>query len=321
MQACNTRDCSGKSHKPPSSSLLKTTMFKNLILYRIQSLPLDVMAINESMQSMAFIPCGPSQGKSAGWVPPRAEHGLFLESVGGHWIAKLMIETKAVPSDVVRRELDKRKAEIEQQTGRKPGKKESRDIVDEIWLSMMPHAFPKQASILVWIDPTAMTLVIDTSSQAKADGVVTALVQSIPGLELSLVSTRTSPSTAMAEWLSSREAPAGFSIDRECELKACDESKAVVRYSKHSLDISEVPGHIHAGKMPTKLAMTWNDRVSFVLTAGLEIKKLEFLDVVFEGAKEGQDDGFDADVAIATGELTKLIPDLIDALGGLAQLD
>jgi len=56
--------------------------------------------------------------------------------------------------------------------------------------------------------------------------------------------------------------------------------------------------------------------VSFVLTEGLQLKKLAFLDVVFEGASSDKDDGFDADAAIATGELSKLLPDLIDALGG-----
>ncbi|MDX4958199.1 recombination-associated protein RdgC, partial [Delftia acidovorans] len=61
-------------------------------------------------------------------------------------------------------------------------------------------------------------------------------------------------------------------------------------------------------------AMTWDDRVSFVLTQGLQLRKVAMLDVVTE-SKDG-DGGFDADVAIATGELSKLIPDLIDALGG-----
>ncbi|WP_159880956.1 recombination-associated protein RdgC, partial [Raoultella sp. 18111] len=59
----------------------------------------------------------------------------------------------------------------------------------------------------------------------------------------------------------------------------------------------------------------WVDLVAFVLPEGLQIKKVSFLDTVFEG--RGQDDsGFDTDVAIATGELSKLIPDLIEALGG-----
>ena len=61
--------------------------------------------------------------------------------------------------------------------------------------------------------------------------------------------------------------------------------------------------------------MTWDDRVSFLLTEGLQIKKIALLDAVMDG--QSQDDGgFDADVAIATGELSRLIPDLIEALGG-----
>lgn len=67
--------------------------------------------------------------------------------------------------------------------------------------------------------------------------------------------------------------------------------------------------------MPTKLAMTWDDRVSFVLTEGLQIKNITLLDAVMDG--QSQDDGgFDTDVAIAIGELSRLIPHLIEALGG-----
>ncbi len=123
----------------------------------------------------------------------------------------------------------------------------------------------------------------------------------------------------MAHWLKEQEPPEGFTVDRECELKACDESKAVVKYGHHPLDIAEVQAHIDAGKLPTKLALTWDDRVSFVLTEGLQLKKLAFLDAVFDDQDSDHDDkGFDTDVAIATGELSNLIPDLIEALGGEA---
>jgi recombination associated protein RdgC len=109
-------------------------------------------------------------------------------------------------------------------------------------------------------------------------------------------------------------------VDRECELKAADESRAVVRYTRHALDTDEVSQHIAMGKVPTRLALTWSDRVSFVLTEALQLKKVAFLETVFEGAAaspaDGKDDNFDADVAIATGELRKLIPDLLEALGG-----
>jgi recombination associated protein RdgC len=217
---------------------------------------------------------------------------------------------------VVNRKAQERVAQIEATTGRKPGKKETRDLKDDIRLELLPMAFTKQSRTLVWIDREANLLVMDASSQARADELVTLLVQSLPGLALSLVNTQTSPSAAMADWLVSQEAPQGFSVDRECELKAADESKAVVRYARHRLDTDEVKQHIEGGKMPTRLALTWNEHVSFVLTEGLQLKKMAFLEVVFEGKTQGKDDGFDADVAISTGELQKALPDLLEALGG-----
>ena len=46
-------------------------------------------------------------------------------------------------------------------------------------------------------------------------------------------------------------------------------------------------------------------------------KKIKLLDVVLENrGPASADEGFDADVAITTGELRGLLPDLIEALGG-----
>jgi recombination associated protein RdgC len=293
-------------------------VFKNVIMYRIApGWSLTTEEVEARLQDNPFVECGASQEKSMGWVAPRGEaNGPLLETVAGQWILQLMTETRALPASVVNRKTQERVAQIEASTGRKPGKKETRDLKDDIRLELLPMAFTKQSSTRVWIDREAQLLVTDAGSQARADELVTLLVQSLPGLALSLVNTQISPSAAMADWLVSQEAPQGFSVDRECELKAADESKAVVRYARHRLDTDEVRQHIEGGKMPTRLALTWNDRVSLVLTEGLQLKKLAFLDVVFEGASTGKDDGFDADVAIATGELQKALPELLAALGG-----
>ncbi len=62
--------------------------------------------------------------------------------------------------------------------------------------------------------------------------------------------------------------------------------------------------------------------MSFVLTEQFAIKKIKLLDVVLEGqeASGKGDNGFDADVAISTGELGQLIPGLVEALGGPLKL-
>jgi len=292
-------------------------VFKNMIVYRIApEWQVELTQLEEALAKAPFQECGATQEKSSGWVPPRGEaHGLLAESVGGHWMLRFQWEAKMLPATVLARKVKEKAAQIEQQTGRKPGKKETKELKEEAKLDLLPMAFTKQGGTWVWIDPQAHLLVLDTGAQGRADEVVSLLVEHLPGLSLALLDTQTSPQAAMALWLKEQEPPAGFSIDRECELKAPDETKAVVRYARHPLDIEEVQGHIEAGKLPTKLAMSWDDRVSFVLTEGLQLKKVAFLDTVFEG--QAQDDGgFDADVAIATGELSQLIPDLIAALGG-----
>ena len=292
------------------------------MIYRMTAgWPEVVATLEDALEEARFTECGASQEKSVGWVEPRGhEHGALVEVVGGQWLMKLMIEVKVIPASVVKRKVQEQLDHIEATTGRKPGKKERRDISEDARLALLPVAFTKQGSVQVWVDPTAGILVTDAGSQGKADEVMTWLIKAVNGLVVQLVSTQTSPSAAMALWLSTQEGPPDFTVDRECELKAADESRAVVRYTRHALDTEEVSQHIAMGKVPTRLALTWSDRVSFVLTDTLQLKKVSFLETVFEGAAaapgDTQDDNFDADMAIATGELRKLIPDLLEALGG-----
>ncbi len=293
-------------------------MFKNVMVYRIgEGWRPSLEQIEQALDAERFVPCGASQEKAIGWIEPRGDaHGPLVETVSGQRILKLKIETRGVPGSVVTRKAKERSAQIEITEGRKPGKKEMREIKEDVKLSLMPMAFSKEASVWVWIDPDAELLVIDAGSQGKADEVITMLVKSFAGLSLALINTQMSPQSAMASWLITQESPASFSVDRECELKAADESKSVVRYVRHALDTDEVKQHVEGGKLPTRLALTWEGRVSFSLTEALQLKKVTFLDVVFEATSAEKDEGFDADVAIATGELTKLLPDLFVALGG-----
>ncbi len=292
-----------------------------MIVYRIApQWRIGLEELEAALQKAPFDACGATQERAVGFVPPRGEaHGPLAESVGGQWVLRFMVEAKVLPGSVLARKVQEKVDQIERETGRKPGKKEKRDLKDEARLDLLPMAFTKMGSMWVWIDPQAHTLVLDTGSQARADEVVSQLVELLPaGFAVALLHTHTSPQTAMAHWLKEQDPPAGFTVDRECELKSPDETKAVVRYARHPLDIEEVQQHIAAGKLPTRLALTWDERVSFVLTEGLQLKKIAFLDAVFEG--QAQDEGgFDADVAIATGELARLIPDLIEALDGEAE--
>jgi recombination associated protein RdgC len=296
-------------------------MLKSAIIYRIAAgwtMP-NLEALEEALGANRFAACGPTQTESYGWVEPRGEkHGPLVESVGGQIVLNLRTEVRSVPASAVKEAVDARCVVIEQQTGRKPGKKQKNELKEEVLLELLPRAFTKSSVTTIWLDPKNLTLVVGAGSVSKADKVTTALVQAFSmgdGISLHLIGTKTSPSTAMSTWLRTQEAPYAFSVDRECELKL---DGSAVRYSRHTLEITEIVEHIRQGKVATQLAMTWNGRVSFVLTDTMLVKKVEFLEGVFEGKSAEDKSGFDADVAISTGELSRLFPDLFEALDGEA---
>ena len=297
-------------------------MFKNLLLYRLGadwSATLD--DVNAALDKGRFVACGATTPASAGWVEPRGEaHAPLVEAVDGQWLLRLMVERKVVPGSVIKQRIDELAAQIEHQTGRAPGKKQKKELKDQALLELLPMAFAKRGSVGVWIARGERLLVIDAGSAGMADEVLTLLAQALPGFSATIINTAQSPATAMADWLVSGEPPSNFSIDHDCELKATDGDKPVVRYARHVLDLPEIREHIAAGKRPTRLALTWQDRVSFVLTEGLQVKKLVFLDGVYEGRAAQKGENFEADAAIATGELAPLIGELIDALGGEQQI-
>ena len=304
-------------------------MFKSATFFRIAAdfaLP-PLEALEEALQSAQFMSCGATQAESIGWVPPRGNKSTVLvEAVDGSVILRLCIERRPLPASAVKDAVEQLVEKYKQETGReRVSAKIKKEFKEEAVLNLLPRAFTKRSSTTLWIDPVNKFLVVDSGSLAGADKVVSNLIEAIsevpgsrPGIMAKPVQTMMAAGTAMAHWLSNREAPVSFTVDRDCELKMPDDQKSTVRYSRHTLEIDEVAQHIESGKVPTQLAMTWNDRVSFVLTDAAQIKKIKLLDVVLDGVQENgkDDDGFDTDAAIVTGELSALIPDLLEALGG-----
>jgi recombination associated protein RdgC len=309
-------------------------MFKSASFFRIASdftLP-PLEALEEALQSAQFLPCGATQAESSGWIPPRGNKSTVLaEPVGASVILRLCVERRPLPASAVKDAVDAMVEKYKQETGReRASAKVKKEFKEEAIQSLLPRAFTKRSATTLWIDPVNKFLVVDSGSLTGADKVVTHLIEALgaipgsrPGLMAKPVQTALSAGAAMADWLSSREAPSNFTVDRDCELKTPDDQKSTVRYSRHTLEIDEVAQHIAAGKLPTQLAMTWNDRVSFTLTDMAQVKKIKLLDVVLDGVQENgkDDDGFDTDAAIVTGELSVLIPDLLEALGGELQGD
>lgn len=264
-----------------------------------------------------FEPIGASSCElSMGWVPPRGiEHGAMLETVSGFSVAMVAIEKKTVPASEVKKLVAEMAAQIEEQTGRKPGKKERKELKEDAITQLLPKAFPKRTDVPVLISPTG-NVFIGTTSQAAREGVLVAL--SVASVQMQSVQTHQSVSGLMAGLVLNDELETTFLIGRECELVASDETNAKVSFKNHRLDPEEIRDHVESGKVFTKLALCDARDTDFVLTDKLVLKKLKFAAPEADGPKE---DAFDADVVLQGSALDALANDLIEALGGLVEVE
>ena len=294
--------------------------FRNLQIFRLgPDWSYGTEALAQALQTGIFRPCGATDRTAQGWVPPRGEEGELVFSVARQQLIALGVEQKLLPASVVRQYAQAKLEQIEAAQGYKPGRKQRREVTDQVETELLPRAFVKRGLTYVWIDRVNRWLLVDASSPTRADEVMAQLKLSLGELPLTLVKTQLAPATAMTQWLAAGEAPGSFTIDRDCELQAAAEERPAVRYVRHNLDSDEVRNHIAGGKSATRLALTWNDRVSFVLTEQMQVKKLAFLDMIKEDAErqsENADDLFAANFTLMCGELSQLLAHLVEVLGG-----
>lgn len=291
--------------------------FRNLRIYRLSSNWKDSRQLNDLLAKKPLTRCGSLAMISRGWVYPK--HDDFVHAVNGQWLVALGAEQKLLPATVIRQETQERVAVIEAEQERKVGRKELRELRDRVSLELLPKAFTRRRTTWGWIDPVNGWLVIDAGSDAKAEEFLEVFLPLVGEVELRPLQTRLSPTSAMTEWLASEDAPVGFTIDDELELRAAALAQSAIRYVKHALEGKEIRQHIASGKNATKLGVTWNDKLSFILTDKFQIKRLAFLDILKEANEQSAQDAeeqFDVDFALMAGELGQMFQDLLVALGG-----
>ena len=293
--------------------------FKNLQIYRLPvAWDMNAERLEAALAPHTFQPCNSLDVQSQGWISPR-DNGMLVHTVNQQMLFALGTEKKLLPASVINQVAKAKAIEIEEQQGFKPGRKQMREIKEEVTDTLLPRAFSINRSTRAWIDPVNGWLVIDAATAAKADEVIKLLVKSIDKLPLDSLHVVQSPVAAMTQWLTADVVPKGFTVDQDTELRASGDSKATVRYVSQSIEPDDVQRHIASGKQCTRLAMTWADRISFVLTESLTIKRVAPLDVITDSAEvssRDDDERFDGDMMLMTGELAKMLDDLVFALGG-----
>jgi recombination associated protein RdgC len=293
--------------------------FKNLVVHRLGAgWTRKAEDFEAKLSAQPLRKCGGFEMESRGWVPPRDE-GSYLYQQNRHWLLALGFEQKLLPGSIIRDAAEEQIASMESMLGHPIGRRQKRDIKEKVTAELMPRALSRRRTTYAWIDAANGWLAIDAAGEPKAEQFMETLRKADDELPSKRLECEKSPSACMARWILAGEVDGPFTIDQDLELRAPDHTKATVRYARHTLEGKDIRDHIGAGKEPVRLGLTWNDKISFVLTGELHVKRLSFLNIVERETSEeldNEDERFDIDFALMTGELSRMLADLVKALGG-----
>jgi recombination associated protein RdgC len=303
--------------------------FKNLNIFRLdERFLLTPEDLEEKLTLMAFRPCGAQEASTFGWTPPLGKSSeQRVHSSNGFMMLCGKNEERVLPTAVVNDMTQEKIAEMEVSQERTLGKKERNMIKDEVIFELLPRAFTLQTQTFAYLDPKAGWLIVDSASTSKAEDLLSSLrkcLGSLPATPISKIILN-KPVSVMTSWLTHDRfgfdaTPEDITIGDECELRAPEDEGGIIRCKNHDLSLPEIKNHLETGKQVFKLAVTWSDRLSFIIDDNLAIKRLKFLDLIqsyaAETETESEAERFDVDFSIMSLELVEFLPRLIEIFGG-----
>ena len=296
--------------------------FKNLSIFRLtEDFTLSPEDLEQKLGALSFRPCGNQEESTFGWTSPLGKTSeQLVHAANGFMMICGKKEEKVIPAAVVNEMLQEKILEAEDQQGRKLSKKERTAIKDELIFELLPRAFTFSNKTYAYIDPKGGWLIVDAASSKKAEDLLSLLRKCLGSLPAVPLNTIEKPVATMTAWLINNEAPADITIEDECELRAPEEEGGIIRCKRHDLSLPEIKNHLDTGKEVIKLAVSWADRLSFIIDENLAIKRLKFLDLIQDQVADidtyDEAEQFDVDFSIMSLELANFLPRLVELFGG-----
>lgn len=300
--------------------------FRNLLIYRLtQAIDLEAFALAAALASKPARPCASQELTTYGFIAPIGEgaDAPLVHESSGFMLIGARKEERILPASVINDALRDKVKEIEANQLRKVYKKERDQLKDEIVQAFLPRAFTRRKSTFAAIMPAEGLIIVDTASAKQAEDLLSTLREAIGSLPVRPLSTALPITATLTDWIREQKPAQDFWISDDALLRDTDEQGSIT--AKHQdLTSEEIQQHLAAGKCVAKLALAWQDKLSFVLDEGLVIRRLRFEDLLQEQALDnaGKDAEqlaqLDASFVLMMLTFQRFIPALIEALGGEA---
>lgn len=308
--------------------MANSAFFKSARVYRLTGpVPAVITAPNgaeDTLWERRFSPLeGSMVAQSFGWVPVDTDVleggplAYFPSDDNDAFMVRLRVESRVLPSAVIKKELAERAHQVAEQQGYAVGRRQMRDLRETVIDDLMPKAFTTYAHIRALVDPENKLLFIEATSDSKCDVMISFLIRTFDGLGIGPLRMNTAPTAAMNEWLLGEE-PDGFTIDNDgAKFGDSPAHGGVVSY-KNVDAVEQAKWNIRDSRNCTQLAMTWTDRISFTLDSKFTLRSITPLDTYSEGAERSEDkeEQFQSEAFIFATDIVQLIIDLIEAMGG-----
>lgn len=287
--------------------------FKQIQLHKLPVQNYTIETITEKLEGLAFTPCLPSFPYSAGWVSPLEEDDApICRMINGNIMICMQIEEKILPNAVVQQELKEKIKRIESQEDRRIRQKEKLSLKDEVTFSLLPRAFSKLTRLYAYIDTKNHWLVIGSTSTSKIEQFMALFKRSISENvhHFDLLK----PTSIFTHWLKTQKYPSIFAVENAALLQDPNQQKRTIRCQHQNLFVSSIQDFLKDGCEVKQIAMSWQDRLNFVITEDFSLKSIQYGDDILMHSKEMGEtkrERFDADFYIMAETLTGLLKDLL----------
>ena len=241
----------------------------------------------------------------------------FIE-VGKNIMLACEKQEKLLPASVINRELKLRADDLcKRLEVKKLTKSQLRELKEQLISELYAKAFVTCKSINVWINTEHDLLCIETTSSTVADDVWARLFKHL-GYTGALLRFGSSVEMFMRRLILDDDSSIdNFSLGRSCVLEDAEAKSKRITYKNEHLDTVVVTSYVLQGKRPVKLEIVLGkDECFFTIDNKSMISKITLPDLVEDRSEfDTDDDYFDNEFTIRSGQCLKIINELIGTLG------